>query len=127
MSNHNYKAEERVMKERNIALCILFSIITCGIYSIYWFIVMTNDMEELTTEDGYMTAGGTAFFFSLFTCGLYSYYWSYKMGQKMNDLRVNDGSHHILFLVLQIFGLGIINYCIIQSEINNHVGVSVEY
>ena len=31
------------MKNRNIALCIIFSIITFGIYGIYWFICLTNE------------------------------------------------------------------------------------
>lgn len=26
------------MKKRNLALCVIFSIITFGIYAIYWFI-----------------------------------------------------------------------------------------
>ena len=32
-----------MIKERNIVLCILLSIITCGIYGIYWFFTLTDD------------------------------------------------------------------------------------
>ena len=32
-----------MIKERNIVLCILLSIITCGIYGIYWFCTLTDD------------------------------------------------------------------------------------
>ena len=31
------------MKKRNIALCVILSIITFGIYGIYWFIKINND------------------------------------------------------------------------------------
>lgn len=31
------------MRERNIAVAIILTIVTCGIYGIYWFIVLTDD------------------------------------------------------------------------------------
>lgn len=107
------------MNKRNIGLAILFTFITCGIYGIYWFIVMTDDMNKLSSEDGFTTSGGIAFLLTLVTCGIYGYYWAYKMGQKMNAL-TGDPNNTVLFLILQIFGLGIVNYCIMQSEINKH-------
>ena len=103
-------------KNRNIALCIIFSIITCGIYGIYWFICLTNDLNSLTSDD-YQTSGGVAFLLTLITCGIYGFYWAYKMGSKVDTLKPNS-NHTILFLVLQIFGLAIVNYCIMQSAIN---------
>ena len=36
------------MKEKNIALCIILSIFTCGIYGIIWFISMTDDTVRLS-------------------------------------------------------------------------------
>lgn len=99
------------MKNRNIALCIIFSIITFGIYGIYWFICLTNEMNMATPDDTYQTSGGMAFLFSLLTCGIYSFYWNYRMGQKIDNAD--------LFLILSIFGLGIVNYCIAQSFIND--------
>ena len=41
----------RVIKERNIALCIIFSIITCGIYGIYWYINMVDDLNALSGHE----------------------------------------------------------------------------
>lgn len=108
------------MRQRNVGLCILFSIITCGIYGIYWFIVMTDDANSIVSDDGYVTSGGMAFLLTLVTCGIYSIYWSFKMGQKMNRLRPQDGGYHVIFLLLSIFGFSIINYCLLQSEINKH-------
>ncbi|MCR5297346.1 MAG: DUF4234 domain-containing protein, partial [Clostridiales bacterium] len=31
------------MKNRNIVVCIILSIVTLGIYGIYWFIKMTDE------------------------------------------------------------------------------------
>lgn len=116
-----------MIKERNIALCIIFTIITCGIYGIYWFIVMNDEMNTMVPDD-YVTSGGMAFLWSILTCGIYTIYWNYKMGVKLNELEVQEtgtttGSNHILFLVLDILGLSIINYCIMQSKLNQHATI----
>lgn len=37
------------IKKRNIAVAIILSIVTCGIYGIYWFICLVN---ELNTASG---------------------------------------------------------------------------
>lgn len=110
------------MKNRNIAVCIILSIITCGIYSIYWFVKLNDDVVTVSSGKEYQTSGGAAFLFSLLTCGIYSIYWSYKMGKSLyvtkleKNMPASDES--ILYLILSILGLGIINYCLIQSELN---------
>lgn len=59
---------------------------------------------------------------SIVTCNIYGIYWAYKMGQTMsvtqqkNRLPAKDNS--VLYLVLQIIGLGIVNYILIQSDLN---------
>ena len=40
----------RPVIQRNVALCIIFSVITCGIYSLYWLVVLNNDINELAGE-----------------------------------------------------------------------------
>lgn len=109
------------MKERNIAVAIILSIITCGIYGIYWFIMITNEAKSYS-EDATFTSGGMAFFLTLITCGIYGIYWSYQMGkiidraQQKNNLPNTDNS--VLYLVLQVFGLAIVNYALMQNDIN---------
>lgn len=108
------------MEKRDIVKCIIFSVLTCGIYSIYWFIVMTDDVARFSNDKS--LSGGMAFLLSLVTCGIYQIYWSYLMGKKIyevsekRNLKLADNS--ILYLVLQIFGFGIINYCLIQYDLN---------
>ena len=107
-------------KERSIVSCIIFSIITCGIYGIYWFITMTDDAARLNENPNF--SGGKAFIFSLITCGIYAIYWYYKMGKEISEagqkrgVPVSDNS--IVYLLLGIFGFGIISYCLIQSDLN---------
>lgn len=111
------------MVKRNPAVVIILSIITCGIYGIYWFVTVTNEIENaLKSKDGSCSSGGMAFLFSLLSCGIYTYYWWYKEGQRVaalqreRNLPVNDQS--VLYLILTIFGVGIINYALMQSDLN---------
>ena len=64
---------------------------------------------------------------SIVTCGIYGFFWAYKMGEKIDIIKTNNGgvagNSSLMFLLLQIFGLGIINYCIMQTELNNVANV----
>ena len=110
-----------MVQNRNIALCIVFSILTCGIYMIYWFIVL-NDEANRANEEPNATSGVVAFLFNMITCGIYGIYWSYKMGQKLYQIGQKRGlaiaDNSIIYLLLSIFGLGIVNYCLIQNDLN---------
>ena len=109
------------VQSRSIALCIVLSILTCGIYGIYWFVVLTDETNHITNQTE-ATSGGLAFLFSIITCGIYYFYWSYKMGEKVDMIKgTPNGSSSILFLILSIFGLGFVNYIIAQDAINNFV------
>lgn len=111
------------IKKRNIALCILFTIITFGIYGIYWQICIVNDLNTASgrTQD---TSGGVVFLLSLVTCSIYGLYWLYTAGNKVNIIKqrngmVADGNNGLIYLLLALFSAGIISYCLIQSELNN--------
>ena len=109
------------IQTRNLVTSIILSIVTCGIYGIYWFIVLTDEINLLTKEEKDLS-GALSFVLSLVTCGIYSYIWAYKMGQKVDKLNGNkDGSSGILYLLLVLFGLGIVNYALIQETINKTV------
>nr|WP_297703454.1 DUF4234 domain-containing protein [uncultured Butyrivibrio sp.] len=119
--NAPYYLNTAGITKRNLALAIILSIVTCGLYSIYWFIVLTDETNQLANrQDG--ASGVIAFIFSIITCGIYYFYWSYKLGEKVDTIKgTPNGSSAILFLILSIFGLGIVNYIIAQDAINNVV------
>lgn len=109
------------MQQRNIAVCIILSIVTCGIYGIYWFIVMTDDTNRISGQMN-ATSGGMAFLFVILTCGIYAIYWYYKMGENIDMAKRNRGLQSsntgVLYLLLGIFGFGIISYALLQNELN---------
>lgn len=104
-----------MIKRRNLFLCILFSIITCGIYVIYWYIVLTNDTNKLAQSK--TASGGLAFLFTLITCGIYGIYWHYKLGKKVGEIE-GGGSHGVLYLILCLICFGWINFLLAQSALN---------
>jgi hypothetical protein len=83
---------------------------------------MANDLN-LVSNDREGTSGGVAYLLSLVTCGIYMFYWMYKAGEKLNRAKSfrgmpTDQNSGIVYLVLSIFGLGIVSYALIQSELN---------
>ena len=49
------------------------------------------------------------------------WYWMYKMGEKCDQIKGVNGSSGILYLILGIFGLGIVSYCLMQDTINKAI------
>ena len=105
---------------RSIPVCVILSIITCGIYGIYWMIKLNDEINLLAGEPG-ATSGGMVFLFSIITCGIYGLYWQYKMGEKCDRIKRTSGSSGILYLILAIVGFGIIGYCLMQDTINKAI------
>lgn len=120
--NNYYSSNSKViLTKREIAVAIILTIVTCGIYGIYWFVCLTNDANKVSgrTSD---TSGGVALFLTIITCGIYGIYWNYKMGQKIyeagkaHNKDISDNS--VLYLILSILGFAIVNYCLMQNDLN---------
>lgn len=97
---------------RSVALAIVLSIITCGIYSIYWFVVLNDEINDLT-GDTTAPSGLVAFLLSLITCGIYGLYWAY-----LN--RTSDSG--VINLIIALFGFQIINLALFQDAVNRYAG-----
>lgn len=108
------------IQPRNIALCIIFSITTFGIYGIYWMIKINDEVNTLAGETS-ATTGGMVFLFSLITCGIYGLYWQFKMGERCDKIRGVNGSSNVLYLILGILGFMIISMCLMQDTVNKRV------
>ena len=108
------------MQERNIALCIVLSIVTCGIYGLYWYVTLADGLNAATGEED--TSGGLVLLFTIITCGIYGLFWCYKAGEKVDMIRQrrgeSGGNNGIVYLILTFIGLGIVTYALIQNELN---------
>lgn len=111
------------MKKKNIALCIILSLVTCGIYGWYWLFCMAEDLNSLSRR-GNETSGGLVVVFNILTCGIYGIYWAYKSGELLDQLRMNrgvvQGHLGIVYCVLSLLKLEIVSFALIQSELNEY-------
>ena len=65
---------------------ILLSIVTFGIYGIYWTHKIAKDMNTMCQGDGKKTRGFLfLFFISLITFGIYSFFWIFALGDRIQD------------------------------------------
>ena len=108
---------------RNIALSIVLSIVTCGIYSIYWFVVLTDEVNREKPESAADMSGIACFLLSLITCNIYGIYWAFKMGEKLDTIKSERGivtghDSNVLYLILELFGFNIIVLALSQNEMN---------
>ena len=66
---------------------------------------------------------GLCIVLSIVTCGIYGIYWNYKMGQALDEARgTPGGSQGIVYLLLSLFGLDIVAFALMQSELNKFQG-----
>lgn len=105
---------------RSIALAIILSIITCGIYGIYWFVVLNDEINELTGDHA-APSGIVVFLLSVVTCGIYGLYWAYVMGRKTAHLNGTADSG-VLNVIVALFGFQIINLALFQDAVNRYAG-----
>lgn len=107
------------IEERNIIVYLLLTLVTCGIFGIYWLVVMLKDIATTSGED---INPWMVILLSIITCGIYGIYYSYQMGKFMvkagenYNVKIEDNS--ILYLILTIFGFGIVAYCLVQNDLN---------
>lgn len=110
--------KEPKVSKRGIPLAIILSLVTCGFYTIYWQIKLTDEMNTLLNKPN-ATSGLMAFIYSVITCGIYFLYWLYKMGDNVDELKGKSGDTGILYLVLGVLCLGIIPMALAQDAIND--------
>jgi hypothetical protein len=105
----------------NIALDIILSIITCGIYWFFWQARRIRALNSLLNEQRFSFV--MWFFLSIITCFIFNVYYEYIMGQAIVEIQKRDNRPisndlPVLGLVLSIFGLHIVADAIQQNEIN---------
>ena len=112
----------QMIQPRSIPLAILLTIVTFGIYPLYWIYKLT---EEVHAVYGQRTtaSGGLVILFSFLTCGIYSLYWYYKMGNTLDLAKVErhiptDMNTGILYLIIGFLTGGLIANCLMQDNLN---------
>lgn len=110
--------------KRNLAIHIILTLITCGLWWFVWQVLIADDVR-LVSGDSTLQSGATVLLLSLITCGIYNIYWLYKVGvaleivkQRNNPTRQDTEDRGLVYLLLSIFGLSIVAFALIQSDLN---------
>ena len=111
--------------KRSIAVGILLTLITCGIYGLYW------QYKQMATLNVWLERNDYSFwlwfFLTFLTCGIFGIYYEYKMACGINEIQTNNGiladpNLPIICVLLAIFGVGIASLAIQQYQINKLYG-----
>jgi len=105
--------------ERSIVLYIILTLITCGLFNIYWFIVLAGDIRTLRQTDD--PNGVVDWIIGFITCGIYFYVCYYRYSKFLMEIQqrkrmpINDIS--VIAVIVAIF-LPVVTMALIQNEVN---------
>ena len=115
---HTTDADSDILKEeKSIGLCIVLSILTLGIYSLFWLYSFVKKIRLLDGDQKSFIGE----YLCLILVPFYAIYWFYISSQKLyrgaraREVYLNDNK--TLYLVLAIF-IPIAAYAILQSDLN---------
>jgi hypothetical protein len=105
----------------NIVVDILFSLVTCGIYNLFWNARQFGALNAFLGEERF--AFWKWLLLSIVTCGIYNVYNEYLVGVAIVEVQRNANrpvaaNLPLLCVVISIFGLSVVADAIQQHEIN---------
>ena len=105
----------------DVAKGIIFTLITCGIYNVYWNYRQFQAMNLLLGREEFQFLKWLIL--SMITCGIYHIYYEYKMGSELLNVLRDNGAEAssnlpLIGLALSIFGMTIVADAVYQHEIN---------
>lgn len=103
------------IQKRNIGTCIVLSIVTCGIYQIYWAVKVASEAVKVKDEmdDGLLEILLSVFFAPL---GLFLAEKKLYEGATAKGLALADNS--IIYLIISLFCMPIIALALMQNDLN---------
>lgn len=119
-ANAAAQAYADLFEEKNVGLCILYSILTFGIYGYIWYYSICKKCKLAKQEQPDVTGE----FLLLLFVPFYSIYWIYKKGKEVTEaapkwgITVADNSTMYLLLSL-LLGVGfLVSVCMLQNDLN---------
>lgn len=103
------------IQKRSIGLCVVLSIITCGIYTIYWAVKMLK--EAVQVKD--MNDDGLAeILLGIFICPVGFFLAEKKLAEGCQAKGIPHEDRSVLYIILGFIGLGIVDFVLMQSDLN---------
>lgn len=97
--------------DRSFAVFLILSILTCGIYYIWFLHHLAKDTNKICADDGKHTYGVLILaLLSVVTCGIYPIFWwvgiadrTKRAGTRMNEYVPNEPSKVMLWMIGGLF------------------------
>lgn len=109
-------------ERRGILELIVFSILTCGIYSLFSTYRIGSEINAHRGRE--VLKPGLDILLLFVTCGFWGVYLMYKYPAELQRLCQDEGKPIVDItvpcLILTLFGLNIVSLAILQSELNKH-------
>ena len=104
------------IEKRNIGTCIVLSIVTCGIYAIFWAIKMLKEAVQVKDQND---DGTLEIVLGILLCPVGFYLAEKKLAEGCAARGIAHEDRSILYLILGLIGLGIVDFAMMQSDLNN--------
>ena len=116
--------EDRDRHAANIALYLVLTLLTLGLFNLYWNWRQMQACNEFLDRHEFNWA--LWLLLSILTCGLYHLYYQYQMGAAIVEIQRNWGTAvtqdlPVLSVVAAVIGFGVVADCIHQHELNKLV------
>ncbi len=124
-----------MIQQRDFLKYVIFSIITCGIYSIYYWYKYTEDINTVCESDNSPSPNYiVVILLTIVTCGIYMYFWYYKQADRLytiapkyNTVVAEEGTKVLLLMIVFSFVVGIGPWIAMYILTNNLNKIAIEY
>ena len=103
------------IEKRGIGKCILLTFVTCGIYGIVWILKLAKEMVQFKDPND---SGLVEILLMLFLAPVGCYMAEKKFAEGCQEKGIAHEDRSILYLILGFVGLGVVNFCMMQSDLN---------
>ena len=103
------------IKSRNVVTAVILSLVTCGIYGIYWAIMLAR--EAVSVKDP-ADSGVLEIILMLFLHFVGFFLAEKKLAEGCAAQGLPHTDNSIIYLILGLIGLGIVNYIMMQLDLN---------
>ena len=105
------------IKNRNIITCLLLSVITCGVYCIYWAFMVGQEAVSVKDEEDRGILEGIL-------CAMVPFIGFYlaekKFAQGCADRGIEHENRSVMYLIIGLI-VPIVDLCIMQNDLNKLV------
>ena len=114
------------ISKRSIIICITLSIVTLGLFFIYWEYLLVKNIRAIQKNES--SCSGEML--CLVLVPFYHLYWWFTRGKIVKDEFTKHGysvsGNEMVYLILGIFGLNIVSAAIMQNDFNSLKSESIQ-